>query len=214
MADLIDDVQFADSHVTKIPVGILADTSASMQQDGRIEAVNNGLEQLRENLAADTLVSLQTDVCVIGFNHELGYQDFRSGRDFKPPRFSAEGGTLYAQAIHFCFDLLDNRIMEYREAGIAYSRSIVIMITDGKPNDSESDLVAVRQRITQAELSKHCAFYTMGMGDADLERLSLIAPPGRPPKHIGGPEGIAPLIEALSRSLSQQSLDPLDSYDP
>ena len=104
--------------------------------------------------------------------------------------------------------------MEYREAGIAYSRSIVIMITDGKPNDSESDLVAVRQRITQAELSKHCAFYTMGMGDADLERLSLIAPPGRPPKHIGGPEGIAPLIEALSRSLSQQSLDPLDSYDP
>ena len=214
MADLIDDVQFADSHVTKISVGVLADTSASMKEDGRIEAVNDGLEQLRENLTADTLVSLQTDVCVIGFNHELGYQDFRSGRDFKPPRFTAKGGTLFAPAIHFCFDLLDNRIMEYREAGIAYSRSIVIMITDGKPHDSESELVGVRQRITQEELSKHCAFYAIGMADADLERLSLIAPPGRPPKHIGGPEGIAPLIEALSRSLSQQSLDPLNSYDP
>ena len=89
--------------MTKIPVGILADTSASMQQDGRIEAVNNGLEQLRENLAADTLVSLQTDVCVIGFNHELGYQDFRSGRDFQAAQILCGGRNSVCAGHPFLF---------------------------------------------------------------------------------------------------------------
>ena len=220
MADLFDDVQFADSHVTKIPVVLLADISGSMEEDGRIEATNKGMEQLRETLSADTLLSLQADICVIGFNHELGYQEFRSGRDFKPPLFTAKGGTLYAPGIHFAFNLLDSRKMEYREAGIPYKRAIIVMITDGNPHDSEDALVGVRNRIFHEETGKHCRFYTMGMADADLERLAIITPPGRPPKYIGGPEGIAALIEALSGSISQESRgfgpenDPLDSFSP
>ena len=220
MADLLDDVKFTDSHVTKIPVLILNDVSGSMGHEGRIEAVNDGMEQLQEFLSGDTLVALQTDICVVGFNHDFGYQEFCSGRDFKPPRFTARGGTLYARGIHFALDLLDNRKMEYREAGISYTRAILVMITDGNPHDSADDLVGVRERIIHEETGKHCAFYTMGMCDADLERLSLIAPPNRPPKHIGGPEGIAGLIKALSRSLTLQSRsvpageDPLDAFSP
>ena len=221
MSDLFDDVEFTDSHITKIPVLGLCDVSGSMGDDGRIEAMNDGMEQLRVHLSADTMLSLQTDIGLVGFNDKLGYQDFCSGRDFKPPRFSAKGGTLYVPAIHFALDMLDRRTTEYQEAGISFSRPILIMITDGNPHDSENDLVGVRKRIVYEENRKHCAFYTMGMADADMERLSLIAPPSRPPKHIGGAEGIAALIKALSRSLTLRSrgfdvdesgLDPLDSF--
>ena len=103
MADLLDDVKFTDSHVTKIPVLMLDDVSGSMGHEGRIEAVNDGMEQLQEFLSGDTLVALQTDICVVGFNHDFGYQEFCSGKDFKPPRFTARGGNAICAGDPFCF---------------------------------------------------------------------------------------------------------------
>ena len=221
MQDPLSAVQYADNPEPRCACCFILDRSSSMI-GGRIKAVNDALVQFKADVSADTLASLRVDVSLIPFNHAVDPVDFCSVQEFEPPKLSASGGTKIALATNTALDLLDRRKQEYRVNGVSYYRPIALLLTDGEAeHDAPEELAMVRERLILEEEGRHIAFFAFGIGDADLEALSRITPPDRPPRHIGDAENIAGLFQWLSNSLAKISastpgdrlgLDKLDRY--
>lgn len=218
---LVDSVQFADNPEPRCPVALIVDTSGSMGGEG-IQAVNNALDQFRNELSKDTLAMLRAEISVVAFNHTVNYYDFVPLQSFTPPKLRAYGGTKISLAISTALDLLDSRKQVYRENGISYFRPIALLLTDGRPeHDTPQEISAVQERLMIEEESRHIAFFSFGVDRADMAALSQIMPPNRPPRHIGTSLQIAGLFQWLSNSVAKIStsnpgdrirLDSVDDY--
>ena len=196
--------EFADNPEPRCAVALIVDRSASMNIDDGIGKLTSALAQFKSAVSADTLCALRLELAVIPFNHEVGLSDFCSVEAFEPPELNASGGTRIPIAINTALDLIDRRKQAYREAGISYYRPVALLLTDGKfEHDTPQELAMVRQRLVSEEEGKHAAFFAFGIGDVDMETLSQITPPNRPPEHIGSVENIAGLFEWLSRSVER-----------
>jgi uncharacterized protein YegL len=74
-------------------------------------------------------------------------------------------------------ELVAARKQEYRNAGIKYFRPWIFLITDGAPTDEGSEVWnRALQEIQRGELSKSFAFFAIGVGGADMEKLNSICP--------------------------------------
>ena len=218
---LVDSVQFADNPEPRCPVALIVDVSSSMQ-GLRIQAVNDALTQFRLEIARDTLAMLRAEIAVVTFNHSVNYYDFTSVQSFTPPTLRAYGGTKISLAVNTALDLLDSRKQVYRENGISYFRPIALLLTDGRPeHDTPDEIANVRERLMIEEESRHIAFFSFGVDEADIDALSRIMPPNRPPRHIGSSMQIAGLFQWLSNSVAKIStsnpgdrirLDSVDDY--
>ena len=219
--DIIDSVEFADNPEPRIPVALIVDVSGSMS-GAPIGAVNDAIRLFKSEVERDTLASLRAEVSLIVFNHTTEQYDFKSIGDFHPPTLQASGGTRMTSAINISLNLLEERKQTYRDNGISYFRPIALLLTDGYPeHDSEQDIVSTQARLTSQEQGRHVAFFAFGVEGANMEMLSRITPPNRPPKHIGDAMQIAGLFQWLSNSVAQistsqpgerLSLPPVDDY--
>ena len=214
--------EFADNPDSRCPVSVILDSSSSMSIGGRIEKLSMALAKLKAELSDDTMASQRVELSLVTFNHEVEYVDFRSVEAFEPPDLQASGGTMVCPAVNTALDLLAGRKAAYREAGISYYRPLTVLLTDGRfEHDSDEDLAMIKQRLTAEEEGRHVAFFAFGTEAADIESMSKITPPNRPPRHIGGAENIAGVFQWLSNSVEQISratpgdrleLDELDAY--
>ncbi len=217
----MDSVQFAENPEPRCPVALIVDISGSMMGP-RIQAVNGALQQFKAEVSRDTLAMLRAEIALVTFNHSVDYYDFSSVHSFVPPRLRAYGGTKISLAVNTALDLLDTRKQVYRENGISYFRPIALLLTDGHPeHDTPQEIAAVQQRLMIEEENRHVAFFSFGVAGADINALSQIMPPNRPPRHIGDSLQIAGLFQWLSNSVAKIStsnpgdrirLDPVDDY--
>ena len=214
-------VQSADNPEPRSPASMILDTSGSMGTGGRIGTLNQTLSQFKDDISGDTLVSLRAEISLVTFNDRVDFVDFCPVDEFEPPVLRASGGTLISPAINTALDLLDRRKQAYREAGISYYRALAVLLTDGKAHDPAEELAKVRQRLTFEEEGRHVAFFAIGIEEADVDELSQITPPNRPPLHIGSVENIAGLFKWLRNSMRRISgstpgdrmeLDPIEEY--
>ena len=218
---LSDNVQFAENPEPRCPVALIVDKSGSMS-GRRIQSVNSALEQFRIEISKDTLALLRAEVALVTFSHEIDYYDFASVQYFVPPMLRAGGGTKMALAVNTALDLLDSRKRVYRENGISYFRPIALLLTDGYPeHDTPQEIAAARDRLIVEEGGRHVAFFAFGVDGANINALSQLTPPNRPPRHIGDATKIAGLFQWLSNSVAKIStsnpgdrirLDPIDDY--
>ena len=221
----LHDEDYVDHPEPRWPVCLILDKSSSMNTDGRTGRLNSAVAQFKSDVSADTLCARRFEAARVAFNHEVDYVDFCSVAAFEPPELSASGGIRIAPAIHTALDLLERRKQAYREAGVCYYPPVALLLSDGEfENDTAEELAMVKQRLVSAEESLSLAFFAFGMGDSDIEALSQITPPNRPPRHIGD-DGIlalvsrwplwscgCPRIFSSSDSEDRLRLDPLDSY--
>ncbi len=219
--NLMENIQFAENPEPRCPVALIVDISGSMQGQ-RIQAVNGALQQFKSEVSMDTLATLRAEIALVTFNHRVDYYNFESVQSFMPPMLRAYGGTKISLAVNTALDLLDSRKQVYRENGISYFRPIALLLTDGYPeHDTQQELVAVQERLMIEEESRRIAFFSFGVDGADIQALSQIMPPNRPPRHIGSSMQIAGLFQWLSNSVAKIStsnpgdrirLDPVDDY--
>ena len=202
MQDALMDTPFARNQEPRIPAVIIVDTSGSMSQQGRIDSLNQALARFKAGVAADTMAAYRADVSLVAFNHEVETVDFCSIHDFNPPLLQAHGGTRISLAVHTALDQLERRKREYDASGISRYRAIGILITDGRAeHDSAGELAQAKERIAAEEAKKQIALFTFGIGEADMDELSQIAPPNRPPRYLGDGRAIAAIFMALTESL-------------
>ena len=82
-------------------------------------------------------------------------------------------------------DMLEDRKNVYKQAGVAYYRPWVFLITDGAPTDSH---LAAAERVRQGDNSarKSFSFFAVGVEGADMAKLAQICSPDRPPLKLQG----------------------------
>ena len=169
-------VEFAENPEPRCPCVLLLDTSGSMQGE-RIEALNQGLLSLKDELVKNSLAARRVEIAVITFDSSVNVvQDFVTADQFNPPILTAQGLTIMGSAIHRALDIIQERKSQYRTNGIAYYRPWVFMITDGEPQGELDHVVEqAAQRMQADETDKRVAFFSVGVDNANMSRLSQIA---------------------------------------
>lgn len=169
-------VEFAENPEPRCPCVLLLDTSGSMQ-GGPINALNEGLRTFKDDLFKHPLASRRVEVAVVTFDCDVNVvQDFVTPDQFEPPTLSAQGLTHTGSGIQKALDILQTRKTQYRINGVAYYRPWVFMITDGEPQgELDAVLEQATRRIQEDEANKRVAFFTVGVENANMTRLSEIA---------------------------------------
>jgi uncharacterized protein YegL len=204
----LDSVSFADNPEPRCPVVLLVDVSSSMSKEGRVEALNRGMQQFCEQVKEDELAALRVEVCLITFGSDVEVvHDFATISEFTPPRLRALGTTAMGAAIEKGLDLLEARKGAYKENGILYYRPWVFLITDGAPTDPWQEAAA---RVHEGEKHKKFLFYAVGVSGSDFKTLTKISPPERTPLRLRGMQ-FAEMFQWLSASVKAVSASTIDA---
>ncbi len=205
---LYETVEFAENPEPRCPCVLLLDTSGSMQ-GAPINALNEGLRSFKDDLINNSLASRRVEVSVITFDYNVKVvQGFVTADQFQLPVLTAQGSTHAGAAIHKALDIIQRRKAQYRANGVAYYRPWIFMITDGEAQgETENMLEKAAQRIKEEEANKGVAFFTVGVENANMTRLSQISV--RTPIKLKG-LNFTELFLWLSASMSAVSHSRLD----
>lgn len=176
MSDVTEQVpfnptEFAENQEPRCPCVLLLDTSGSMQGNP-IHELNAGLVQFKDELAADALAAKRVELAIVTFGPPTVVTNFVTADQFQPPRLEAMNDTPMGGAIKMGLDLLSQRKAAYRQAGNAYYRPWVFLITDGAPTDSWQDAAAA---VRAGETAKALNFFAVGVQGANMDILKQIS---------------------------------------
>ncbi len=201
-------VEFAENPEPRCPCVLLLDTSGSMQ-GAAIEALNQGLLSLKDELMKNSIAARRVEIAIITFDSHINViQDFVTADQFNPPILTAQGLTSMGAGIHKALDMVQERKSLYRANGVAYYRPWVFMITDGEPQGELDHLVEqAALRLQGDEVNKRVAFFSVGVENANMTRLNQIAV--RTPLKLKGLNFIEMFVW-LSASMSAVSHSQID----
>lgn len=201
-------VDFAENPEPRCPCVLLLDTSGSMQ-GAPIEALNQGLLSFKDELTKNPLASRRVEVSIVTFDSNINVvQDFVTADQFTPPILTAQGLTTMGAGIHKSLDLIQERKAQYRSNGVAYYRPWIFMITDGEPQGEPDEAIdQASLRLQGDETSKRVAFFSVGVENANMTRLSELAV--RTPLKLNGLNFVEMFVW-LSASMSAVSHSKVD----
>jgi len=131
----------------RLPVIILADTSGSMAEDGKIYALNQSLRVFAERLAMTSNGLPETDITLISFSDTAATRvEFTPAAQVILPELKAGGRTALGPAVKSVQDLLHAKNFE-QKYGLC---PVVILVSDGSPTDKnwESALNSFEKNMT------------------------------------------------------------------
>jgi uncharacterized protein YegL len=134
---------------------------------------------------ADEMAAQRVEVGIVTFGPVRVHTQFQTADTFIPPTLEANGDTPLGAAIDQGLDLLDARKRAYKEAGVAYYRPWVFLITDGAPTDAWHSS-ATRVHEGDSRTRKSFSFFAVGVEGADMQTLTQICSPDRPPLKLRG----------------------------
>jgi uncharacterized protein YegL len=175
-------------------------------QGAPIDLLNKGLETFAAELMQDRLAQKRVEVAVVTFGERVSLiQDFCSPASFIPPKLQASGSTPMGEAVVQGMQIIENRKASYRQAGVAYFRPWIFLITDGAPTDSNTHYwhQAV-DSVRIGEENRHLLFFGVAVNDADRGMLNQLCPPNRPSMKLSG-LSFRELFTWLSSSLKSVS---------
>ena len=197
-----DEIQFAENPEPRCPCVLVVDVSSSMYGN-KINQLNRGIATFADELKADQLASLRTEVAIVTFSgHAEMPQDFVTADQFSPPTLVANGSTMMSQGVNLALNRIEERKQMYRDNGIDYYRPWLFLLTDGAPTESEDVVNAMAERLKSADSDKRVAAFSVGVQGADMDLLTQISP--RRPLMLRGLE-FSSMFVWLSQSMSRIS---------
>ena len=210
-----------DTSVTisrKVPICLLLDRSGSMaQRDGtretKIDELNKNVANFITYVRNDSRASKICDLCIISFASdvtvEFGYSPIQ---DVRMPHLRAEGGTALGHAVDKAVELLEIRRRFYRDNNIEHFKPIMLIMTDGRPTETEEFYRAAAQRFSQRVMNREFKVFPVGIGRSFNVNILRMFSPVLEPKQIGSSEEFSQLFELLSGSSSRPEDDPLEKW--
>jgi uncharacterized protein YegL len=168
--------EFTAATARPLPVIILADTSGSMSENGKIEALNTALADMVGAFGEEGGGRAEIHVAIITFGGTAQvHQDFVAASKITIRPLGATGITPMGGAFDIARDLVDDR---QKVPGRAYTPTIVL-VSDGQPNDTWEPALA---RLLESERAKKAQRFALGIGadaDAAILRRFLANPEGK-----------------------------------
>lgn len=185
-----------------LPFYLVCDESGSM--DGApIQAINNALPELHQEIGSNPVVADKTMFCIIGFSDDaqvlLDLSDLSTVTGL--PVLATRGGTGYGAAFRSLRQTIESDVKSLKAQGHKVYRPVVFFLTDGYPTDAgwESEYKA----LIDPSLSWRPNILAFGIGEADAATISSIATfkAFLADGSVGPAEALKEFATALTRSI-------------
>jgi len=203
-----------DYTVERTPTVLILDTSGSMKEPptgsdmARIDQLIQGLEQFKDEVMGETHAQRRVDLSVVTFGGNVQViNEFTQVKNWTPPRLQPSGSTPMAGAIETAIDRVEDVKATYSREGISYNRPILWLLTDGKSdmNEGGERWEIVKRQLEVGTNKDKFIFFALGMGDADVERLSRLAEGTGKPALRMKPGQFSEFFNFVSNSLESHS---------
>lgn len=186
-----------------LPVIVLADTSGSMSDQGKIEALNRGLQEMIVSFAKESRLRAEIQVSVITFGGSraevnLPLTPAHQLQSFTP--LIAEGMTPLGGALSLASQMIEDKDCIPSRA----YKPVIVLVSDGYPNDDWQGPFA---RLVNGERSSKATRFAMAIGaDADEAMLGDFAnDPEAPLFRAENARDIHRFFRAVTMSVSARS---------
>ena len=189
----------------RVPVCLCLDTSGSMDGDP-IRELRAGVKLFYDAILDDEVALYSAEICIVTFGGSAEcVADFSSlERQTEMPSLIPNSITPMGEAVNLALDLLEERKQEYRDQGVDYYQPWLVLMTDGEPNGSSSELERAIQRTDEAVRQRKLTVFPIGIGrDADMDTLAEFSP-NRSPLRLQGLK-FQEFFQWLSQSVSRTS---------
>lgn len=159
----------AEAHVA---LALVLDISSSMtyEENGvRINALNNAVNEMIEQMKANVRLKCIVDLAVFCFGNynkpksEIMYQGFSSIASCVPIHLVAEDENTYVvDVLEYVLEIIGKRCEVYDKLGGSYKPWIVLM-TDGELHDSPAEINAIGRRLKEREAKGRLHFLGLGV---------------------------------------------------
>lgn len=202
--DILRNEDLVNNPTPRVAVCLCLDTSGSMVGDP-ISELNRGVELFFESIKEDETALYAAEIAIITF----GDQNVNCIRDFSSltvdpvvPCLNASGMTPMGEAVNLALDKLQIRKDDYKKKGVDYYQPWLVLMSDGSPNGSVSELVRAKERTANLTANRKLAVFSIGIGSsADMDELSQFSLPKRPALKLKGLK-FREFFEWLSKSIS------------
>lgn len=202
--------EFTQSRPRPLPVIMLADVSGSMSEAGKIEALNQSVDEMVSAFADDDVLRAEINVAVITFGGAARlHTPLQPASEVKWQDMQAGGKTPMGQAMHIAADLIEDR---NRIPSRAY-RPTVVLVSDGLPTD---DWQAGLERLTQQGRAQKAHRMALGIGaDADEAMLEqFLADPESKVFHAEDARKIGSFLQLVTMSVTFRSRSGAPNHVP
>lgn len=166
-----DPAGFSVARLRALPVILLADTSGSMAENGKIGALNRAVSEMIAALStdADSPAEIQLAVITFGGISARVHQPLRAVGDVKWTPMAAEGKTPLGLALKHLGAVVNDETQMRRNA---YYPTLVLL-SDGRPTDDWREAL---EEFLNSERGRKTVRVSVGIGaDADEEVLRAFA---------------------------------------
>ena len=182
---LLKEDDLVNNPMARVPVCLCLDTSGSMDGDP-IDELNEGVKLFFNAIREDETAAYSAEIAIVTFGGSgaVGIQDF-STLQLQPeaPVLSASGMTPMGEAVNMALDMLERRKDEYKSKGVDYYQPWLVLMTDGAPNGSSSELNRSIERTCEAVNARKLTVFPIGIGPAaDMDVLARYSPKRSPLK--------------------------------
>lgn len=203
LEELVETVQNPEE--PHLPAVLLLDVSGSMDEDYKIQKLNEGIVRFKNAIVQDEKARKRVDLCIITFSNIVTViQDFTSVDNFMPTKLDAGGQTSMAEAIETAIAKVNERKRMFKSQGVGYYRPWIFMMTDGYPTDmkkGDTRWGAIKSHLASGEHNKHFIFFSIGVDPADMTLLKELTPNSERAIYLKEAK-FENLFEWLSQSLS------------
>lgn len=156
-----------------LPFYLVCDESGSMA-GVPVDAINDSLPKLHQEIGSNPAVSDKTRFCMIGFSTSadilLPLSDLSTITAM--PALKASGGTNYSAAFDKLRETINADVNALKGQGHTVFRPAVFFLSDGQPNDNWH---ASYLALTDQAWRPHPNILAFGFGDADQSTIQQVA---------------------------------------
>lgn len=160
-----------------LPIYFVGDESHSMSGDP-IHAVNQGLSELRDEVARHPLIGKKVRFGIITFAHaaEVRLELSELTEDLPLPALGPRGrGTSYASAFQLLRRTIPGDIKLLKSSGYQVHRPAVFFLTDGQPTEREKKWQSALADLKDESFRERPNILAFGVGEAEAEVIRQIA---------------------------------------
>jgi uncharacterized protein YegL len=183
--------------MNRVVSGTVCQTGRTVYRDGQIwngvsggvsaiEELSKGVNQFFEAIRTDEVAMYSAEICVITFGGERAeiISPFATvDQQENSFELDADGQTWMGEAVNMALDCLEKRKNEYRSKGIDYFQPWLVIMTDGQPNGSQSELKKAISRVQTMVNNRKLTVFPLGVGpDVDMSVLAQFSPKRTPLK--------------------------------